>query len=375
MNGKKLTAAERKELRSAINVFQLNQDFLKTLGNAERKKFFVDLFKVDTSGIDAKLKAKELEAQGMRKIIDAYGEIDVTPVNEPDRKTADFNRATEKQRLTDLHNEYLISKENAEAKWVTDNDKHLVDIQEFNQTQRLRKGLVLDEADNLAQVRDLLAESVLYELFQKNLEKASEYLTANLKQPEPEKPIKNIPPLKYPDFEADKTEYNKLVEICNNLKLEQERYNNYLNRLARNNEKQDKKIELSNLDTEIRDFRKLKVAALSEYGKEINGLNFTEKGDVIFNDTHIDNLSTAQLVELGSALQIMYPDTLKIELIDRGESLGLTGKYTFKNAKELANKAERDGSVIIGTVVGEPPENVPEKYGFYIMDDGTLTSV
>ena len=97
----------------------------------------------------------------------------------------------------------------------------------------------------------------------------------------------------------------------------------------------------------------------------IDGLEFDEEGNFVYEGTQAGMLSTSQLMRLSAELSVKYPEGFGLELIDRGESLG-------KSIFEFVNRAERDERTILATIVGDKPADVPDNIGVFVVEDGKV---
>ena len=113
--------------------------------------------------------------------------------------------------------------------------------------------------------------------------------------------------------------------------------------------------------------KKQKTEKLQVISGKIKGLEFDEVGNFKYLNTASDMLSDSQQMELSTKLSSLYPDGLKIELIDRGESLG---KSVFKLIDEAKEK-ERN---ILVSIVGDKPAKIPENIGVFVVEKGNVTA-
>jgi hypothetical protein len=102
--------------------------------------------------------------------------------------------------------------------------------------------------------------------------------------------------------------------------------------------------------------------------KKINGIvDGLEYKDfqIWYENTTFEMLSTSQVMQLSSKLSALYPESLGLELIDKGESLG-------KSVMLLVEKAQKEEKNILVTVVGERPTLVPENIGVFYVENGEV---
>ena len=364
VNNKKLSA---KELQSLFNPFQLNQDFLKEMTSLERKKFFIELFDVDTKEIDNQIKEAEENAKNLRKEIEIYGNPlkDVEKIEKPEIEKLQLEEKEEKEKLNAIVLKNRSENAKLKEQWQKDNELHLLEIQKFNSRQRLLSGTIDAFTSDLNKVIDLCERTGFINFFN---EVAAKEFIEKQEKPQEEKPIKNLPEPNYKD-EKEGCNTDKLNEIqakISDAKADEIKYQNYCNAVKKQQEKESKETGLKQLENNLRDLRKQKISKLAKYGKEIVGLAFNENGDLTFEGSANDNLSTSQIVRLGSLLSKLYPDSLlDLELIDRGESLG-------KKIWDFIEKAKNEEKTILATIVGEKPANVPDEVGVFVVENGNL---
>ena len=367
VENKKLKASDLKKM---FNPFQLNQDFLKEMTNLERKKFFIDLFNVDTSDIDVNILQKEQEAKNLRIEIRSFGEIDLTEIEKPNLQELQEKEQSEKERLNKIVISNHAKNAKLKANWQIENDNHLKEIQIFNkkQSEILRKRK--DTTTLALKITDAIFDFNKFtgtNLFE-NSEIALDEFIDNMDLPEEQKKLTQLPEPEYIDEKqgCDTSMLEKIQTQISDAKVNELKYNNYLQNVEKQKQKEQKQKELSSTENDIRELRKQKISKLSKYGKEIKGLSFNQNGDLTFENTINDNLSTSQIVRLGSLLSKLYPNSLlDLELIDRGESLG-------KKIWEFIDKAEKEQKTILASIVGEKPAETPEKVGVFIVENGNL---
>jgi DNA repair ATPase RecN len=353
------------ELQNLFNPFQLNQDYLKEMTSLERKKFFVELFNVDTAEIDKKINDLKDNAEKLRILISTYGEIDLTPVEQPNiinlQNKENEIRAKYNNIVLEIRAENKILKEN----WKAENEAAKEEVEKFNQLQN-EVAADLKQSDflrlQLIDFKSTVFENAI------NYNEVQRIFMSLLRPKDLQTFVETSEPEYRPETDFDTSELTAIQEQISNAKADQIRYENYLKSVEKNNEKTAKQSELKQIEDDLRDLRKQKIAKLQEYGKEIAGLSFNETGDFIFEGTNGENLSTSQIVRLGVETSKLFPKTLiDLELIDRGESLNLS-----KNINFWIEKAETENKNILMTVVGEKPANLIEKVGIFVVEKGTL---
>lgn len=355
------------ELQNLFNPFQLNQDYLKEMTSLERKKFFVELFNVDTKDIDNKIIELKTQAEKLRILIGTFGEINITPVTQPNLSELQSKekeiRASYNQIALNIRAENKVLKDN----WKAENEVLRSEIEKFNNLQT-EKQLTLDLfAQKEYKVMELISFAPEFKPFIDL--NGIKNIIGNLAKPEEIKTFTETPEPEYKlETDFNQSELADIQEKISDAKANQIIYENYLKAVEKNNEKTAKQNELQNVENSLRDLRKQKIAKLQEYGKEISGLTFNEIGDFIFEGTNGENLSTSQIVRLGIETSKLFPKTLiDLELIDRGESLNLS-----KNINFWIQKAEKENKNILMTVVGERPANLIDNVGVFVVEKGNL---
>jgi DNA repair ATPase RecN len=269
-----------KDLQRLFNPFQLNQDFLKEMSPTERKKYFVDLFNVDTTEIDKLISKKESKAKDLRIEIKSFGAIEIEKVEKPDLAGLQQKEIVEKAKLNTKVLENREFNMELKKKWQLENQNHLQEIQQFNQKQRELRQFIENKKTALS---ELEATAKKYDVWSYILnDELAEYIDSGIKKPQKEKPLTNLPEPEYIDEKegCDTTELEKIQAEISDAKANQIKYENYLKELAKAKEKMEKEAELKDTEAEIRELRKQKISKLAEYGKEIEGLQFNENGEL-----------------------------------------------------------------------------------------------
>lgn len=298
------------EIKKLVNPFLLNQNFFAEKNSIEKARYLVELFGLDTSEIDSKIKNIEERNKEIRIQIKAYGEIDV------------LNEVEEPQPINDL----LEKKQS---------------IDEYNSQVRMREIEIERKKIELDEIKRQLA---VLELKKSNIEK---WLIEN----------QNLDLI-------DSSEIDKKIQSYEANKM---LYMQYLQNKRKQEDKNKIEKELRENETLLRNWRIDKLKKLSELNNQINiqGFQFTEDGSFLYENTTPEMLSTAQIMELSSKLSSLYPNELGLELIDRGESLG-------KSIYEYIEKAEKEELSILSTIVGEKPAIVPENIGVFVVENGKI---
>ncbi len=339
------------EIKKFLNPYLLDNEYLKRMGETDRKAYFTQLFSVDTSEIDREQALIEAEGRDLRATIKAYGEIDTTEVKLLDTEES-------KSLLNSIQNAH----KNAVLGWelkkdgIRKNYEQRVKVVNHENTQAaLRAGEIKGANERIATAQVEIARQTTIikdtELWMK-LNPPLETLPA-LPQPEfPEKP-------EAPDTSALETtiqqgEANKVL------------YEAYQERLVRVAKKQADEKRLADIETKWRENKKKKIAKLKEIDTGgIKALSFDENGNFTYEGVQAGMLSTSQIMRLSGELSSLYPQGFGLELIDRAESLG-------KSIFGFIERAQREEKSILATIVGEKPAEVPEHVGVFVVEKGEI---
>jgi len=321
------------EIKKLLNPFLLDQDYLRKMGETERKAYFVDFFGVDTTAIDTEIMESEMDAKGLREKLKGYGEIDLSEV-----KPIDVTPL--KENLDNIRAEYTKS--------IKSIDNTNAQINAYNGSvgkSEVRLETIISEIKDLEERISILRSKEI------DLKK---WLQENPRQPEKEKPAS-------PDTSIIESQISESA-------ANQVRYEQYQKNLKRADEKKVDEKKLSDLETTHRDLKKQKISKLAKVSETcgINHLEFDESGTFMYEGTQAGMLSTSQIMRLSSELSALYPDGLGIDLIDRAESLG-------KSIFEYVKKAEDEKKTILAAIVGEKPAKVPQNIGVFVVSEGKVT--
>jgi hypothetical protein len=305
-------------IQKFLNPFLLNQNHLIDMNEPSRKRYFVDLFGVDTQSIDAELRSLEDAASDLRISIKAYGDISTDKVDPVNIEALE----ADKKKIIDAHEENYnkVFKSNEKKRHIND--------------ERARGIKVIEEAE-------------------KQIAITKAWLEAH-----PEEEIEELPLL------ANTSEIDvKIVEG----REQNVRYEQYLKDQGAISLKAEAQDDLTEKEEQIRDLRKDKASLLSGINDKctIKGLRFDELGNFEYENTTAGMLSTSQLMRLSSELGKLYPEGFGLELIDRGESIG-------KDIFLFVKKAQEENKTILATIVGEKPTEIPEEIGVFVVDKGEI---
>ena len=312
-------------IKEFLNPFLLDQNHLFNMTELERKRFFIDLFGVDTSAFDKEYNILEGECKTLRIEVKSFGDLDLTPVD-------------------------LIDVSETKAKIKEANDKYLDEMEAYNKQNAdvTERNLLIARAkgtltDIEAKIKELQEQRV----------KVEEWL-----QKHPALPALTMP------TPIDTTQ---LQEAVNNAAAQAVRYEQYQQNLSREKAKKEKQRLLLEKEAKQRAIKAEKETLLKSISNTtgIEGLSFDEEGNFVYEGTQAGMLSTSQLMRLSSALSAKYPEGFGIELIDRGESLG-------KSIFEFVKRAEREERTILATIVGDKPADIPDNIGVFVVEEGKV---
>ncbi len=305
-------------IQKFLNPFLLNQNHLIDMNEPSRKRYFIDLFGVDTVAIDKELKGLEDGTKDLRISIKAYGDISsekVEPVNIQDLEA-------DKRKIIATHEENHNKTFTANEKARHTNDER-------------KRGLgVIEEAE-------------------KQIAATKAWLEKN-----PAQQIKEMPLL------PDTSDVDAKIGEGREQNI---RYEQYLKDQGAISLKAEAQDDLTEKEEQIRDLRSDKASLLAGINDKctIKGLAFDESGNFEYEGTTAGMLSTSQLMRLSSELGKLYPEGFGLELIDRGESIG-------KDIFLFVKKAQEENKTILATIVGEKPANIPEEIGVFVVDNGEI---
>jgi len=320
------------EIKKFLNPFLLDQDFLRTMGETERKQYFVQLFAVDTSEIDKEIYACEGEARDLRVKVKMYGTIDLTKVESVDPEPLKVQLAGIRRVHQDL----------------------IVDIESGNKKIRAQNAEYNKAVESLfALEKDIVELRSRLNMMEAKKEGIDAWVKENTLHDE------NFLPFP-PDTSALEDGITKAA--ATNVRAEQ-----YQKNLARAEQKKNDEKEILFLETRQRDLKKAKLATLAEISatSKIKDLAFDEEGNFTYQGTSAGMLSGSQIMRLSEELSGLYPKDLGISLVDRAESLG-------KSVFLLIDRAREEDKTILATVVGERPAEIPAEVGVWIVEKGEV---
>ena len=352
--------AKVNDLKRYLNPFLLNQNYLVDMKDSERNKFIVELFQIDTDGLDSELIQNETTAQNLRSKIKMYGDIKTEYVEKPDYE----GLQNEKTRIENEMKEYRaeVESENAKTKteYETEKSKLLNGIIEFNKLQDKLESEIKNNEALLVRFKTTIKDSIFESCFDV---KMAMNILETLQKPQLKKElfIDLTEPLYVSVDESGLIEINNKIKF---LEIQQVKYDQYLKDIAKEDEKMKLTGELSKVVEIIRCMRLEKAAKQESINGIIEGLEYKDF-QLWYEETSFEMLSTSQVMSLSSKLSSLYSESFGLELIDRGESLG-------KSIMSLVEKAEKEEKNILVTVVGEKPAEIPENIGVFVVENGEI---
>lgn len=333
VRGGRPVASPVAEIKRFLNPFLLDQDFLRNKSEAERKQYFTELFAVDTTELDTEFFNLQRQAQQLRANIGGYGEIDLTKVDPVD--IGELRAGL--QAMRDTHA--------AEVSRIAASNRN---IQAHNNTiehNKTRRDYLSKEVSRLQSE----LESKQFELGEMD-----KWLSGRAIKPEKKEPV---------GIDTSRLEIAIQNGAAQNVRAEQFKRNQERAKLKTADES-----ALSANEKRQREIKAEKQSALKSVSDKcgIDGLEFDDAGNFIYQGTTAGMISDSQIMRLSSELSALYPEGFGLDLIDRGESLG-------KSIFDFVDRAKREEKTILATIVGERPATVPENVGVFVVNDGKLS--
>ncbi|HUX57996.1 MAG TPA: AAA family ATPase [Bacteroidales bacterium] len=315
------------EIKKFLNPFLLDQNYLLNMTETERKKYFTQLFDIDTEALDSEYKNLEDTNREIRATIKGYGEIIPVPVEPVNTESITMK----KKALEDVYN------------------KERTRIEEDNKIAAERMSDRKNQAEIIMQAK-----------------KEIDRLQETIKQSE-------LWMEKYPDMEFQTPppppdEINNFVIQLSEAAANNVRFEQYIADKKRLEAKNGFEEKLHDQEKRQKAIKKEKAEKLQVIDTKIKDLSFDKEGNIIFQETFAGMLSTSQIMTLSNELSSLYPPGFGLSLIDRGESLG-------KSIFGFIEEAKRDNKVIFSTVVGDKPADIPDDVGVYVIEDGRIKAV
>lgn len=352
------------EIKQFLNPFLLDQDYLRNMSELERKKYFAATFAIDTAGLDEKIRLTEGIAVELRAKLKGYGDIDLTPVEQPQ---GDALLKAHRQQIIDDH----VKNQNAAADKI---NAHRAEYQTaldganiFNASVRETNFQIDQKTERVKQLYTSL-EQLRRELVRAESEFFA--LQAWLKDHDQQAPMEAPVPPDSSIFEVivrTQPDTSQVDEALRKAAADQVRFEQYQLNQSRASRRAQDEHEIEALDATVRELRKNKIAKLKQSSEAtgIAGLEFDEAGNFRFEGSEAGMLSTSQIMRLSSLLSAKYPPGFGLDLIDRAESLG-------KSVFEFVERAKAENKTILAAVVGERPAQVPAEVGVFVVEGGVV---
>ncbi len=321
-------------IKKLLNPFLINQDFLRNMGETDRKQYFVDFFGVDTKKEDAEAVELESEARDLRAKIKGYGLIDLTEIKRVDP-------APLQKELALIRGAYK-----KECDEIEDKNKKVI---QHNAALKQAEGRSREIDQNIKEMEEKISD------LRNHLSNVIKFIVENPRQEE--------------EFKSDAPNTcsleSKISEsVATNVRAEQ-----YQKNLKRATEKKFDERILLEAEARLREIKKEKAGKLKKVSDtcQIKGLAFDELGNFVYEGTQAGMLSTSQIMKLSSELSDLYPEGFSLDLIDRAESLG-------KSIFTFIERAQRDKRTILATIVGDKPAVSPPEIGIWVVESGEVKS-
>ncbi len=358
-----LQAKPSDKLAEFLNPFMLNQDFFHNMNEAEKAKYLVKLFAVDTTTEDTAIATASRKAQELRATVKGYGTIDLTEIGPVD--VAGLRQELQDRRQK-RESELMLARQGREAAVKAHSDANTGFLRDLAETRAFNSEVARHEkkqSDDRLKMEELVRE---VEQLRSDISTRSAWLSANQILKEPGEPIHPdlsafdaiLAPVRDPDTEALELSIQKAA-------ADEVRREQYLKNVERAKLRDQDNLEILRLEQEQRDLKDQKVAKLKGIQTGISELVFLEDGTFTFEGCTAGMLSTSQSMKLSGYLSDRYPDGFSISLLDRGESLG-------KSLFSLVDRAKEEDKSILVTVVGEKPARIPEDVGVFVVEGGKL---
>jgi recombinational DNA repair ATPase RecF len=349
------------DLKRFLNPFLLNQNFLTEMNESERNKFIVELFQIETIELDSDLIKAEAKAQNLRATIKGYGSTQVQFVEKPNIEALNAELAKVESELKEQREAIEADNEKLRNEHTSKRTSLLNEILDFNKEQE-NKALKIESSRAIYESIYQKAKDTIFEkCFDVGCAKR---LIESLPKPEPLKPVHAELP--FPTYcTLDESELINIKAKLAEADIQQVKYLQYLKESVREDKKMRLTGELKELEGIVKRIRLEKSHKQEEINGIIEGLVYKDYG-LWYEDTSFEMLSTSQIMGLSSKLSALYPESLSLELIDRGESMG-------KSIMGLIDKATKEEKNILVTVVGEKPANVPENVGVFVVENGVIS--
>lgn len=358
-----------REIERFLNPFLLDQDYLRKMGETERKRYFSEIFAVDTTALDTEAVRLTTQAQGLRTTIASYGDIDLTPV--PETNTAALREKYEAERRRHVavaidwstEAEKLRADHESACRKIEEENRHATDQNSNREAARNNLHTIEQE---IRVLKEKLAEC------EANHARLTKFVADNPALVLRDKPS---PPPQIAELKSKVQNHPVASDAMRALEQQiSEAAANDVRReqLRKNQERADKKAadeaNLKGIEQRLKEIKGEKIAKLKGVSETcgIKELSFDETGNFNYMGTDAGMLSTSQIMRLSSELSALYPEGIGLDLIDRGESLG-------KSIFEFIDRAKEEEKTILATIVGDAPARVPSEIGVFVVEKGKAT--
>lgn len=376
-------------LQGLINPFSLDQDYFNKMTLLNQNRFMAEHFDTDTVIQDEEIKRLGDLNINLRIEIKSAGNIDLTVIEKPNID----NLNTEKQKIVDAYNkEHGEIKDKLNNKYLDNkkqNDKLRADFQA--EKDKLKAGI---EAFNNKQTEfqtNILAANMLYESieervaefcnaydFKHDLSDFHKHISAFPKSKAMRLYTVESEQIKQPEYInpeiPDSTELDELAcdtfdidEKISNTKADQLRYETYQANLEKEKQRKQKESSLRANETVIKELKQTKVNKLQSINTGIKGLSFASDG-YRYENTSSEMLSGSQKLEMSNKLASLYSNEFKVQLIDRGESIG-----EWENVEVYQKDATENEKTILMSWVGENPAKGKKEIGVFVVENGKIS--
>jgi hypothetical protein len=353
------------EIEKLLNPFSLDQDFLVRKNEMDRNKYFIELFGVDTSDLDAELVKLESAASAARSELKGFGDVDLT-----EHKPVDVE-ALQSQR-SQIINAAAAQRAELEAQLASISEAHNSRVQAFHlenaKVLNLRTLRATHQSAINAGNTEIRELQIRIGKLQDAVKQNEAWLDANPDTSDPTMPMApDTIALKQQILALHSPDTLSVDKVLSDASAANVRAEQYQKNLEREKQRLAKAAALATAEAAIKEKRQAKLDRLKSINEtcKIEGMKFTDGGEFSFEGTSAQMLSTSQLMRLSKMLSDLYPAGLGIQLLDRGESLG-------KSIFSLIDRAKAEDKTILASVVGERPAVVPEQVGVFVVSEGKI---
>lgn len=370
---KGFTASKKPQefLTSLVSQLSFNPRQFLNLSGSEKLKDMMQLLKIDFSGIDRNIKAKEQERLLVGREVKNFGEIIVgdpveavvvSTILEQKQEIAESNR-----KVQEAHRKSRQDAEDANRK--------------FN-SEQLARQTAIDKTQNVYDMQQ--RELVKIEEQIKKLQQEQEQLQQSQKE------IKEgISKLPLPEPQVDVFSHNMPAPIVlqSTVELDQQladaaetntRAAAYSLRVETQKKKMEKEAQYTKLSEDIASLRMDKIRVLKDAPMPVPGLAIKpipgEEKDgeevygLFYGDTYSENWSEAEGLLIASQICLSQNPKLRAVFLDKGESMDPI------TLKEFAKWAEDNDMQAVITIVSEVPQPEDMEDNVWYIEAGEILS-